>query len=1532
MFPALTLTAGGETASVDVTVADVSTVNLRYSGVNSEDLGVGSERPMVVLGTDDAASVTWSSSNPGVASVDAEGKVKGLSVGKTTITATAGGHSDSVVIHVRDWNSQAGDSYLQIDTSKSVLTPGNTGYIYHSGGTDEPISYTSSDPEVVSVREYGDFTALKPGTAVITAVCGSLRDSVTITVLDEAELPLTIWLNRGYYDAAMPESLSLYEGTESGRLTLGSSASGNPALVWTIADPDITEIRGGGIRKLFGKAIGSTILTVTDGARSATLPVTVMANTQPLSLTWSAYDSVGSLSPGRNIYVTVNNTVPGAELSVVSSDPSVAAVEKTADDSFTLSTLQEGSADITVQSGSKTLTKTFRIRQASPAIEIYGSQIWYEGDSISVSVKDGWNYSQISWSLEDNRTGAFLSEDGYSTYRRTLTAGRAGTVTLTVTCDGVSASRELRILPAAEAPVDILLYRYGADGEASVLNGGYVEISNRYPNAMVKIRNLPEGASVSWNSTDEAALRVDGSGKLTVLGDGSALLRADITFADGSRETLQASVYVSYVEFGFEIYNAENLAAGQFLNFGIRGRNREDVTLELSDPSMAMPDPEDEYSFYLLKEGELTITAICGEERIARTVQVEEGRTMYISGGMLADHDQVSMREGDSAEFYVYEYENDIICTSDDEAVLSVTDCYGNYASLQANAAGMAHITISDGYTTLERTIQVIGGDEASCPVYMESDVFFADAYTLYTYCGYNFYIPDMEEGSIDISADADILNYFNDCGVDYWNDSMARRIYVITAGATGDVRLTVTFTPDDTAEPVKTATVLLHVVDKPLEIWTNSSWGDLYAGSIYDLYSEGANPDTVLSFTSSDPAVAEVRETAGGNYELHTFRAGAVTLTAKTENPDGTVSETFTRTVNILSSEEEEPYLEERSSEYCTGAHVWLRPMRLPEGVSVTGWQVSDPSLASVTDGEVVLLRESDDGVTVTALLSSGRTLEWSCSYIDYREFTFSVQPASNAYTVGSFLYLSWDGRDWDGMTISFSDPSMVAPVEGVPTQYYLLKEGELTVTAAWYHEQREETIVVGEGRTMYFSDKYLADHEQASVYAGDDIWIDVDNNAASITCRSDNEEVLSVEECDSDYARLRANAAGTAHITITDGHTTLERTIQVEEESDNAACAVYTDDTGSFCVDEVTLYTNTSNWLYVRDMEDEGTVTITEDNTLLGDAYEQGIAYRENIDGPLREIYVMTAEETGDVRLTITFTPADPAAAVKTATVLLHIVDEPLTIQPDYGWTDLYAGSIYSLYPQGVNPDTVLSIAVSDPDVAEAVEKAGGEYELHTFRAGTITMTAQTKNPDGTVSESFSRTVSIRSSEGHEPYLTGVNGNMYVGWHVYMRPMWLPEGVTVAGWEVSDPSLARVADGDVLLLAETEDGFTVTATLSNGETIVWNSGWIEYIDSAIRDATPSLVRTDAYAGEAIPSDAGGELQLTGIPWQIQDLEVSLSTEGIIRMEDAGQFMNCNGYVNLPFTAVSPGTVTVTVITPTGETYTEDVTVTEYV
>ena len=158
------------------------------------------------------------------------------------------------------------------------------------------------------------------------------------------------------------------------------------------------------------------------------------------------------------------------------------------------------------------------------------------------------------------------------------------------------------------------------------------------------------------------------------------------------------------------------------------------------------------------------------------------------------------------------------------------------------------------------------------------------------------------------------------------------------------------------------------------------------------------------------------------------------------------------------------------------------------------------------------------------------------------------------------------------------------------------------------------------------------------------------------------------------------------------------------------------------------------------------------------------------------------------------------------------------------------------------------------------------------------------------------------------------------------------LPEGVTVTGWEVSNPSLARVADGDVLLLAETEDGVTVTATLSNGDTIEWNSEWIEFRDSFLRDATPSLVRTDAYAGEAVPSDAGGELQLTGIPWQPQDLEVSLSEDGIIRMEDAGQSMNWNGYADLPFTAVSPGTVTVTVTTPTGETYTEDVTVTENV
>jgi uncharacterized protein YjdB len=104
----ITATAGSKAATCKVTVLkkviEVSSVEL-----NKETLELvegDSETLVATVKPDDATdkTVTWTSSNNAVASVDQNGKVTALAEGKATITASAGGKSATCLVNVRSAN------------------------------------------------------------------------------------------------------------------------------------------------------------------------------------------------------------------------------------------------------------------------------------------------------------------------------------------------------------------------------------------------------------------------------------------------------------------------------------------------------------------------------------------------------------------------------------------------------------------------------------------------------------------------------------------------------------------------------------------------------------------------------------------------------------------------------------------------------------------------------------------------------------------------------------------------------------------------------------------------------------------------------------------------------------------------------------------------------------------------------------------------------------------------------------------------------------------------------------------------------------------------------------------------------------------------------------------------------------------------------------------------------------------------------------------------------------------------------------
>lgn len=136
--------------------------------------------------TDDDKNITWTSNKDDVAKVDNNGKVTALKEGEATITAKVGTHETSVKVNVKEIHidsvviNELDDEFKRGDEFKfsASYTPENT--------TDEnkTVEWSSSNTDVGTIDQEGNFVALKEGTTTITAKIGNIKAEREVTVIE----------------------------------------------------------------------------------------------------------------------------------------------------------------------------------------------------------------------------------------------------------------------------------------------------------------------------------------------------------------------------------------------------------------------------------------------------------------------------------------------------------------------------------------------------------------------------------------------------------------------------------------------------------------------------------------------------------------------------------------------------------------------------------------------------------------------------------------------------------------------------------------------------------------------------------------------------------------------------------------------------------------------------------------------------------------------------------------------------------------------------------------------------------------------------------------------------------------------------------------------------------------------------------------------------------------------------------------------------------------------------------------------------
>ena len=262
----ISASAGGFSTSCSVDVyVPVTSVSLDMILLSLE---VGSFAVLTAtVSPDDAMdkTVQWNTDNPSVATVDQNGKVTAVGVGKAKITASAGGFSascsiicvsipvSSIVLDKTSLSLAKGSS----ETLKATISPRNA--------TDKTVNWASSNPNVASVDQNGRVTGVNSGDATITASAGDVSATCQVTVF----IPVTlITLNSSSVTLKVGETALL-------EATVFPEDASDKNVIWYSSNPDVADVAGGRITAV---RFGQTVITAQVGDCSASCTVTVLTD------------------------------------------------------------------------------------------------------------------------------------------------------------------------------------------------------------------------------------------------------------------------------------------------------------------------------------------------------------------------------------------------------------------------------------------------------------------------------------------------------------------------------------------------------------------------------------------------------------------------------------------------------------------------------------------------------------------------------------------------------------------------------------------------------------------------------------------------------------------------------------------------------------------------------------------------------------------------------------------------------------------------------------------------------------------------------------------------------------------------------------------------------------------------------------------------------------------------------------------------------------------------------------------------------
>lgn len=301
------------------------------------------------------ATVSYSSSDPAIATVSSSGMVSGVKPGRATITATSGGKTGTADVTV----TPTPVSRVAVTPAQPAVVVGRSLTLSAQGvsATGQPltgrtVSWSSSAPNVADVNGSGVVTGITAGNAVIFAGIDGVLGWANVTVVPAPVATATVSPSSSTVPIGQTGQLSAELRDAAGNLLAGR------VVAWSSTRTSVASVTTAGV--VTGVSAGMATITAMSEGQAGTATVTVVA---PGDRTVTVTPSSATIAPLGTVTLTAtvrgpSGTIVTAPVTWSTSNGLVARVSSAG----VVSGLLPGTAIITARSNNTTGTATITVK------------------------------------------------------------------------------------------------------------------------------------------------------------------------------------------------------------------------------------------------------------------------------------------------------------------------------------------------------------------------------------------------------------------------------------------------------------------------------------------------------------------------------------------------------------------------------------------------------------------------------------------------------------------------------------------------------------------------------------------------------------------------------------------------------------------------------------------------------------------------------------------------------------------------------------------------------------------------------------------------------------------------------------------------------------------------------------------------------------------------------------------------------------------------------------------------------------------